>query len=237
MDLALNNLQRLICHKTQQTKPNHSLYNARERERERDRNWPLRMNDRTVWRSHQWLQCRQIGSEKHKNTTCLCVRTFGYFILSEVVKAWRNRTLLVSLLLFIVIVFLHKPPATKKEKEADRWIGIIVLANDSGDRSSILGWIIPKPPKWYLILPCLRLRIITYESRVSGAIQGKELCPPLHLGVVAIEKGGIRWPSTMDGQLLYLYQLLRMNKVWYKVNVLSGVLRFGFTVYLLDQLP
>ena len=23
MDLALNNLQRLICHKTQQTKPNH----------------------------------------------------------------------------------------------------------------------------------------------------------------------------------------------------------------------
>ena len=26
MDLALNNLQRLICHKTQQTKPNHILY-------------------------------------------------------------------------------------------------------------------------------------------------------------------------------------------------------------------
>ena len=25
MDLALNNLQRLICHKTQQTKPNHLL--------------------------------------------------------------------------------------------------------------------------------------------------------------------------------------------------------------------
>ena len=26
MDLALNNLQRLICHKTNQTKPNHKLY-------------------------------------------------------------------------------------------------------------------------------------------------------------------------------------------------------------------
>ena len=26
MDLALNNLQRLICHKKQQTKPNESLY-------------------------------------------------------------------------------------------------------------------------------------------------------------------------------------------------------------------
>ena len=28
MDLALNNLQRLICHKTQQTKPNHLLLAA-----------------------------------------------------------------------------------------------------------------------------------------------------------------------------------------------------------------
>ena len=26
MDLALNNLQRLICHKNQQTKPNHLAY-------------------------------------------------------------------------------------------------------------------------------------------------------------------------------------------------------------------
>ncbi len=31
--------------------------------------------------------------------------------------------------------------------------------------------------------------IIRYVSRASGAIQGKEKRPPLHLGVVAIEKG------------------------------------------------
>ena len=29
MDLALNNLQRLICHKTQQTKPNRSRFELR----------------------------------------------------------------------------------------------------------------------------------------------------------------------------------------------------------------
>ena len=40
---------------------------------------------------------------------------------------------------------------------------------------------------------CLILSIIRYESRVSGAIQGKEECSPLHLSVVAIEKGAFSW--------------------------------------------
>ena len=31
---------------------------------------------------------------------------------------------------------------------------------------------------------------------LSGEIQGKEECPPLHLGVVAIEKGAFESPST-----------------------------------------
>ena len=39
---------------------------------------------------------------------------------------------------------------------------------------------------WYLIPPCLTFSIIRYGSRVTGAIQEKELHPPLHLGVVAI---------------------------------------------------
>ena len=40
-----------------------------------------------------------------------------------------------------------------------------------------------------------------YGSRVSGAIQGKELRPLQHLGVVAIEKGAFVSPSTQAGQL------------------------------------
>ena len=39
--------------------------------------------------------------------------------------------------------------------------------------------------------PCLILSIIRYVSTVSGAIQGKEYRPPLHLRVVAIEKGDV----------------------------------------------
>ena len=51
--------------------------------------------------------------------------------------------------------------------------------------------------KWHLMPPCLKLSIIRYGSRVSGAIQGKELRPSLHHGVVAIEKGGFGSPSTV----------------------------------------
>ena len=41
--------------------------------------------------------------------------------------------------------------------------------------------------KWYLIPPCLTLSTISYGSEVSGAMQGMELRPPLHFGVLAIE--------------------------------------------------
>ena len=40
--------------------------------------------------------------------------------------------------------------------------------------------------KWYFIPPCLTLSIIRYVSRVKWR---KEWRPPLHLSVVAIEKG------------------------------------------------
>ena len=54
--------------------------------------------------------------------------------------------------------------------------------------------------------PCSTLRIIMYESRVSGAIQETELHPPLQLVVVAIEKEAFGLPSTIISQLyLYIY--------------------------------
>ena len=66
---------------------------------------------------------------------------------------------------------------------------IRVFANSSGDWGSIPGRVRPKIfKKWYLMPPCLTLSIIRYESRVSGAIQGKEFYLPLYLGVVANEK-------------------------------------------------
>ena len=48
-----------------------------------------------------------------------------------------------------------------------------MFTNGPGDRDSIPGWVIPKTQKkWFLILPCF----------------------PLHLGVVAIEKGNAGSP-------------------------------------------
>ena len=44
-----------------------------------------------------------------------------------------------------------------------------------------------------------------HGSRVSGAIQEKESRPPLHLDVVAIEKGAFGSPSITVSQLLLLY--------------------------------
>ena len=61
--------------------------------------------------------------------------------------------------------------------------------NELWRRDSIIGQIIPKTQKWYLIPQCFTLSIIWYASKVKWHNPGKELCPPLHHGVVAIEKG------------------------------------------------
>ena len=73
-------------------------------------------------------------------------------------------------------------------------MGIIVrvFINSSGDRGSIP----PKTKKWNLMFPCLTISIIRHVSRVSGATQGKEKCPPQHFGVEAIEKRVFGSPST-----------------------------------------
>ena len=57
--------------------------------------------------------------------------------------------------------------------------------------------------KWYLMPPCLTLSIIMYGSRVNWSIPGKEYRPPLHLGIVVIEKGAFGSPSTMVVNVTY----------------------------------
>ena len=55
-------------------------------------------------------------------------------------------------------------------------IGLVVkvFVNGPGERDSIPDRVIPKSQKWYLMLPCFTLSIISYMSKVKGAIQGKE---------------------------------------------------------------
>ena len=51
----------------------------------------------------------------------------------------------------------------------------------------------------------LNTQYYKYESRVRGAIKGKELRPSLHLGVVDIENKASRSPSATVGHLTYIY--------------------------------
>ncbi len=60
----------------------------------------------------------------------------------------------------------------------------------------------PKSEKWYLIPPCLTLRIIRYGSRVKWSNPGKGVAPSP--GVVAIEKGAFRSPSAKIAKFTYL---------------------------------
>ena len=57
--------------------------------------------------------------------------------------------------------------------------------------------------KWHLIPPCLTLSNIRYVSRVKWSNPGKGVAPPLHLGVVAIEKGAFWSPSTTVANFTY----------------------------------
>ena len=69
--------------------------------------------------------------------------------------------------------------------------------------------------KWYLMPHSLIFSVIRYGLRVSGAIQEKESCLFLPLGVVAIEKGAFGSSSTTVGRLtttMCYDRLLRVNK-------------------------
>ena len=77
-----------------------------------------------------------------------------------------------------------------------------VFTNGPGDLVSIPGRVIPKYQK--MVLDADWLSTQHYKVRIKGseAIQGRESQLPLHLGVVAIEKGAFGSPSTKVTNLL-----------------------------------
>ena len=79
-----------------------------------------------------------------------------------------------------------------------------VFAYGTGDLGLIPGRVIPKTQK--IVLDASWLNTQHYKVRIkgSGAIQGKELRPPLHLGVVAIEKGAFESLSTTIANFTFL---------------------------------
>ena len=72
-----------------------------------------------------------------------------------------------------------------------------VFANDPGDLGSIPGHVIPKTLKMVLDTSLLNTR--QYKVRIKGKevqFWERSSALPLHLGVVAIEKGAFWSPST-----------------------------------------
>ena len=75
----------------------------------------------------------------------------------------------------------------------------------------------PKLKNWYLIPPYLTLSIISY-------VLGKEYRPPLHFGIVAIEKRNFGSPSTMIANFTYIHRqthTMKWNKTMH-VNIVIG---------------
>ena len=78
-----------------------------------------------------------------------------------------------------------------------------VFANGPGDLGSLPGRVIPKTQKMVLDASLLNTQHYKVRIKGSGTIQGKELRPLLHLGVVAIGKGAFGSPLTMVANFTY----------------------------------
>ena len=87
--------------------------------------------------------------------------------------------------------------------EQSKWLGCSPMVLETEVQSQVESY--QRLNKWYLMTFWLTFGIIKYGSWASGATQGKESHPSLHLNVVAIEKGAFVSPSTMVSQLTYIY--------------------------------
>ena len=87
-----------------------------------------------------------------------------------------------------------------------------VFTNGPGDLRSIPGRVIPKTFK--MVLDTSLLNTQHYKVRTKGNVEqsgGMEKRSPLHLGVVAIEKGAFWSPSTMVANFTFLTSLTNIK--------------------------
>ena len=98
----------------------------------------------------------------------------------------------------------------------------LVFANSPGDLGSIPGRVIPKTLK--MVLDASLLNTQHYEVRIKGKVEKSRewSSAPLHLGVVAIEKGAFGSPST-KGRQLYFYFILNPTRAAIIFSVFTRV--------------
>ena len=109
-----------------------------------------------------------------------------------------------------------------------------VFANGPGDLGSILGRVILKTPK--MVLDASSLKTHHYKVRIKGKVKlimGKEMRLPLHLRVVAIEKGAFESPSTpvTNFTTFYLFCVL-IKRLFTLGEFFAPALTIGFSYNL-----
>ena len=90
-----------------------------------------------------------------------------------------------------------------------KWVECSPIVRDTGVQFQVASY--QRLLKWYLIPPCLTLSIIRYVSREKWSNPGKELRPPLHFCVVAIEKGAFWLLSTTVTNFTYYFFSYQQN--------------------------
>ena len=113
-----------------------------------------------------------------------------------------SKNLYIFLLSFIFTRWFANAEKSVSRKLPFQYRTIGTMVWETGVQSPVESY--QRLKKWYLMPPCLTHSIIRYGSRVSEAIQEKESCPPLHLGVVVIEKRAFGSPLNSVGQLTNL---------------------------------
>ena len=95
-----------------------------------------------------------------------------------------------------------------------QWLVGRVFANGPGDLGSILGHVIPKTLKWYLIPPYITLSNIRYVSRVNWSNPGKGAAPSPTTWCSSYWKGSFQVALDYGHQLNYLLIIGQVGKVF-----------------------
>ena len=103
-------------------------------------------------------------------------------------------------------VFNEELFTSKYQQYAFIGLAVRVFANGPGGQGSISGRVIPKTQK--MVLDASLLDTQHYKARIKGKVeQSRERSSglPLHLDVVAIEKGAFGSPSTMVASFTFYF--------------------------------
>ena len=86
------------------------------------------------------------------------------------------------------------------------------FVNGPWDKGSIPGWVIPKTQK--MVLDVTLLNTQHYKIKIKGKVER----PPLHIGVVVIEKGAFRSPLTKVTNFTLYIELFRSISFFFYIS-------------------